>query len=297
MTDIPHILQNRVALLEPLPMRGEASIPQGTLGTCTNRQSDSTPIIRFAHADEHLVNADILATVHPAIDLPQNTDLAIPFCAIVGSRAHGLESDGSDTDRRGFYIPSSNIHFSLRTAPDQLINDADQLCFWEVKKFISLCLKANPTALETLFSPTVEFATPWANRLVEQRAAFLSKRAYQTFMGYADAQFTKMQRARDNGNVFKWRHAMHLIRLLHAGIDLVQTGNLDIVVPEDRREQLNAIKQGELDWHDVIALRHSLIKTFAEAFETTPLPDEPDYAAASAFLIDLRMAVAKGANA
>ncbi len=217
------------------------------------------------------------------------------FVALVGSRAHGLEVESSDIDRRGFFVPAASVQSSLGGAPQQLVHDDDQLCFWEVEKFVRLALSANPTVLETLYSPTVEFVSPHVSKPLAtliQQGTFLSRRAYQTFMGYANSQFEKMQRARDRGNVFKWQHAMHLIRLLHVGIDLVTHGTLDVTVPEEHRALLLAIKRGETDWDEVVRLRMQLVAEFEDAFGSTPLPEVPDVASAESFLVDLRLAVA-----
>lgn len=88
---------------------------------------------------------------------------------------------------------------------------------------------------------------------------------------------------------------MHLIRLLHAGIDLVATGALDVTVPEERRASLLAIKRGEIDWDEIAQLRRQLVAEFEDAFSRTVLPDEPDTSRAESFLIDVRLAVAAGA--
>ena len=66
---------------------------------------------------------------------------------VVGSRAYGLDREGSDTDRRGVYLPPAELHWSLAGAPPQLQNEATQEVYWEIQKFIMLALKANPNIL------------------------------------------------------------------------------------------------------------------------------------------------------
>lgn len=48
------------------------------------------------------------------------------YRVIVGSRAYGLEHDASDVDRRGVYLPSAEMHWSIYGVPEQIENDATQ---------------------------------------------------------------------------------------------------------------------------------------------------------------------------
>jgi len=140
------------------------------------------------------------------------------FRCVVGSRAYGLDEPSSDVDRRGVYLPPADAHWSLFGVPEQLDSDETQECYWELQKFLTLALKANPNVLECLYSPMVELATPPADELLAMRDAFLSKLVYQTYNGYVLSQFKKLNtRMRNHGDI-KWKHAMHLIRLLLAGI-------------------------------------------------------------------------------
>ncbi len=288
------LLRNRVALLRDMRLGDGENLTKGSLGSCTGRDSDQSLGIVFDRntGAEIPVPIDICAYVDVEGALPRRHTLAIQYSAVVGSQAQGLAADDSDIDRRGFFLASPQIQFSLTGPPEQLIHDDDQLCYWEVEKFLRLALKANPTVLETLYSPTAEInAAAMADPLAQlkQRGAFLSRRAYQTFMGYADSQFEKMERARHHGGVFKWQHAMHLIRLLRVGIRLMRTGELDVVVPRDERDDLLSIKRGERDWDDVKRVRTELVKEFKAEAEKTDLPDEPDSAAVEAFLVQLRL--------
>ena len=48
------------------------------------------------------------------------------YRCVVGSRAYGLDEEGSDTDRRGIYVPPAERHCSLYGVPEQLEDDAAQ---------------------------------------------------------------------------------------------------------------------------------------------------------------------------
>ena len=153
---------------------------------------------------------------------------------VVGSRAYGLEREGSDTDRRGVYLPPADLHWSLAGAPPQLQNEATQEVYWELQKFITLALKANPNVLECLYTPLVETATPLGEELLGMRQCFLSRLVHQTYTHYVAAQFRRMQSALRNRGQVKWRHAMHLLRLLLSGITVLQEGVVAVDVSEHR---------------------------------------------------------------
>jgi predicted nucleotidyltransferase len=209
------------------------------------------------------------------------------YRCVIGSRAYGLDDEQSDTDRRGFYLPQAQMHWSLFGVPEQLENDETQEAYWELQKFIVLALKANPNVLECLYSPIVEFATPLAEELLSIRKVFLSKLVFQTYSGYVASQFKKMQTDIRNQCRVKWKHVMHLIRLLISGIDVLREGEL-VVRVRDQRDQLLAIKQGEWTFAQADSYRKQLQVEFEHAFQQTSLPDRPDYERANRFLIEAR---------
>ena len=206
---------------------------------------------------------------------------------VIGSRAYGLETEDSDTDYRGVYLPPAELHWSLFGVPEQLDNEATQECYWEVQKFVTLALKANPNVFEVLYSPLVEHVTPLGRELIAMRESFLSRVAYQTFNGYVLSQFKKLQADLRNHGAVKWKHVMHLIRLLLSGICTLRNGYVPVRV-EEYRDQLLAIKRGEVAWPDVEAWRRSLHREFDQALIETKLPERPDYERANAFVISAR---------
>jgi uncharacterized protein len=209
------------------------------------------------------------------------------YRCVIGSQAYGLAGEDSDIDRRGIYLPPADLHWSLYGVPDQLENDDTQEAYWELQKFLVLALKANPNVLECLYTPLVETATPLAEELLGMKSIFLSRLVYQTYNGYVTSQFKKMQADLRNHGQVKWKHVMHLIRLLISGISALRDRFIPVRV-DDHRDQLLAIRRGEVPWDDVENWRLSLHKEFHGAFETTKLPERPDYARANAFLVKAR---------
>lgn len=209
------------------------------------------------------------------------------YRCVAGSRAYGLDSESSDTDLRGVYLAPAEMQWSLFGFPGQFEDSEGQSCIWELQKFLQMALKANPNILECLYSPLVDKVTPLGEELLGIRACFLSQMIFQTFNGYAMSQFKKIEQDRRNRGEVRWKHAMHLLRLLITGAAALRELRLPVRV-ESQRDRLLSVRSGEADWQEVDAWRLALHRDFEEALGSTRLPERPDYEAANRFLIKAR---------
>lgn len=285
---------------------GATPRPKGAVGVIVDAPVDSTHAyrVRFVDGGEVALRRSEFAILkhyqqgdlHPGEPGTQaseaETELAhyrryVIYRCIVGSRAYGLDHDASDVDRRGVYLPPADAHWSLYGVPEQVQDERSDECYWELQKFLTLALKANPNILECLYSPLVEEATPLARELLDLRGIFLSRLIYQSYGGYVMSQFKKLEQDLRVSGTIRWKHAMHLIRLLLAGITAMREGCIPVGVGE-HRERLLAIRRGEVSWEEVNAWRLTLHTEFANAFATTLLPERPDYTRANEFLIHAR---------
>ncbi|HIQ22091.1 MAG TPA: nucleotidyltransferase domain-containing protein [Planctomycetes bacterium] len=221
----------------------------------------------------------------------EQTDLfrRVIYRCVIGSQAYGLAQGDSDIDQRGIYLPPAEWHWSLYGVPEQVERHETQEVYWELQKFLILGLKANPNVLECLYTPLVKKATPLALELLQMRSIFLSRLVYQTYNGYAMSQFKKIQADVHNHGRVKWKHAMHLIRLLISGISVLRDG-LVTVRMDSHREQLLAIRRGEVPWEEIDRWRLSLHAELDRALAETKLPERPDYERANQLLIRARRA-------
>ncbi len=274
--------------------------PRGAVGIVT--RTPAVPgekfLIRFPDGFEASLTHDQLEVLKHfkdrlgpvgAAEAPPGFDLEpfVIYRCIVGSRAYGLDTDASDTDRRGIYLAPADLQWSLFGAPEQFEDNAAQSCYWELQKFLIMALKANPNVLECLWSPLTEKVNPLGEELLAQRSGFLSQMIFQTFNGYALSQFKKIEQDRRNHGEVRWKHAMHLLRLLLTGAATLREGWVPVRV-EAHRERLLAIKRGEAEWLEVDAWRQQLHRDFERALAETQLPERPDYEAANRFLVKAR---------
>ncbi len=112
-------------------------------------------------------------------------------------------------------------------------------------------------------------------------------------------RFRKLHRSRFSGYMGEKRkrmvrkygydpkNASHLIRLLRMGSEFLVSGRLDVYRTTDASD-LIAIKRGEWSLDRVKAEAERLFATAEEARARSPLPPEPDAAAAGALLLELQ---------
>ncbi|MEQ8671928.1 MAG: nucleotidyltransferase domain-containing protein [Aggregatilineales bacterium] len=277
-----------------LNQNGETVFTSGAVGVIVKAPTDATHAYRVKFMDNtevSLKRASISVRRHfqkpEAVTSADSVDLYqhVIYRCVVGSRAYGLDNDESDIDHRGFYLPPADLQWSLYGVPEQL--ERGEEVYWEMQKFIVLALKANPNILECLYTPLVEHTTPLADELLAMREIFVSKLIYQTYNGYVTSQFRKLNKHIELHGTIKWKHAMHLIRLLLSGMIALREGLIPLTV-EAHRDDLLEIRHGQWAWDAIDAWRLRLHHEFEEAFRETKLPERPDYERANAFLIHAR---------
>jgi predicted nucleotidyltransferase len=286
-----------VAIAEVRGTDGKLVHPRGAVGVITQSPSDywHSYRVRFLDGFEASFlrgNISVLSVYQRGAVMPDalaDHDLHqhVIYRCVMGSRAYGLDDEQSDTDRRGIYLPPADRQWSLYGVPEQLENPNTEEVYWEAQKFVTMALKANPNVLECLYTPLVEFASPLAAELLDMRAKFLSRMVYQTYNGYVTSQFKKLQTDLRNKGAVKWKHVMHLLRLLLAGVETLELGQVPVHVGE-HRDRLRSIKRGEVPFEECEAWRLALHKRFDAALEKSPLPERPDYATANDWLIRAR---------
>ncbi|MFJ8396023.1 DNA polymerase beta superfamily protein [Streptomyces sp. NPDC094144] len=218
------------------------------------------------------------------------------YSCVMGSRAFGLATDGSDTDRRGVFLAPTPLFWRFEKPPAHVEGPADEQFSWELECFCELALRANPNVLECLHSPLVEHADATGRELLSLRGAFLSLRAHGTFVRYATGQRRKLEADVRQHGAPRWKHAMHLLRLLTSSRDLLRTGELTIGVGA-ARDGLLAVRRGEVPWPEVERRMKRLAEENDAAAVGSPLPAEPDRARIEDFLIRARRASAAAGDA
>ena len=212
---------------------------------------------------------------------------------IGGSRAYGTHNETSDWDFRGVALPSVNFLIGFPPGEDssftkEVKNKFEDTVIHALSKYCRLALNGNPNILETLYCRDQEvlFMTQTGQELMDMRDLFLSKRCFSSLSGYALGQLKRMRVSNSNPKHgsnkkeiekygFDTKNAMHLIRLLIMGKELLQNGELKIYRDNDRDFLLD-IRHGKYTPYQIEKMAEEMDAECGYMRDSSPLPNEPD---------------------
>src|SRR5947199_561742 len=162
-----------------------------------------------------------------------------------GSELHGAKvKNTDDLDIYGVYLEPPELVLGLEkqdffvwsTAGNERRNGPDDIdiCLYSLRKWAGLAAKGNPTALHFLFALNYAPMPQLWERIRSDKQVFLSRQAATQFRGFADAQVRRLQ-GMGTGKKghrheligehgYDVKAAMHVIRLLNEGIELMRSG-------------------------------------------------------------------------
>lgn len=124
----------------------------------------------------------------------------------VGSHLYGTNTENSDEDFCGVFIPPINYYFGLDSVNEADLSiksklengrnskDAIDRKFYELRKFVKLAIDNNPSIIEMLFvnKENIVFYNYFGEALLDNKHLFPYKECYHRFKGYAISQTKKM---------------------------------------------------------------------------------------------------------
>lgn len=115
---------------------------------------------------------------------------------LAGSYSYGTNNENSDIDVRGITLNRKSDLIGL-TSYEQYVDDNTDTVIYTFNKIINLLLSCNPNTIELLGLRDEHylFLNDIGKELLSNRKMFLSKKAIQSFGGYADAQLRRLQNA------------------------------------------------------------------------------------------------------
>ncbi|HMA96664.1 MAG TPA: hypothetical protein VKP30_28455 [Polyangiaceae bacterium] len=81
------------------------------------------------------------------------------------------------------------------------------------------------------------------------------------------------------------KHAMHLVRLMRMGLEILQTGELRVRRPD--ADELNAIRDGVLTYDELMEIAIALQSKIEHAAGTSRLPADLDYGRVDQLMCEL----------
>jgi uncharacterized protein len=202
-------------------------------------------------------------------------DLITSF--VGGSELHGIKLEGTDDlDLYGIFIENPSFalglrrfdHFDNSTSSNDRKNthdDVDVICY-SLRRFAELAAKGNPTILQFLWAPTDNASFIW-REVVIHRDLFLARSHANRYLGYANAQLLRMigekgtgkHGQRSNPCGYDTKAAMHMLRILFEGIELMQYGKLTLPRQGLERLYLQSVREGKCQLKEIRETLEELI--------------------------------------
>lgn len=115
---------------------------------------------------------------------------------LAGSYSYGTNIEGSDIDVRGITLNQKSDLIGL-TQFEQYVDEYTDTVIYAFNKIVTLLLSCNPNSIELLGLKPEHYLylNDIGQMLLDNKILFLSRRAIQSFGGYADAQLRRLQNA------------------------------------------------------------------------------------------------------
>lgn len=112
-----------------------------------------------------------------------------------GSHAYGLSTPESDLDLKGIAIPPAEYFHGFINVFEQAESKEPDMIVYDIRKFFRLAAECNPNIIEVLWTDEEHhrIISPLGRDLVDARDLFLSKKARDTFSGYAHQQLKRIK--------------------------------------------------------------------------------------------------------
>lgn len=203
-----------------------------------------------------------------------------------GSHAYGLNHADSDVDYRGCYVAPTRAFFGLHQPAETYTRGDPDVSLHEIRKFLILAAKGNPTILETFFYSHYTHQTATGSLLIENRHRFITSKIKAAHIGYAREQFRRLRERQGSfsSDTAKRteKHARHMFRLMQLAERALTTGEYQIRV-EDPDE---VFALGRLPFEEMVALAESEFERL-DTIESV-LPPEPDMVFIDNLLVAIR---------
>jgi uncharacterized protein len=229
-----------------------------------------------------------------------HNEMEVAMKLLVGSRLYGLNDQNSDYDERVVLYDHPDYMFGTeRPFEVETANDGTDTVYYSLRHFFGLCLKGNPTMLETLFVPVdmVHQGRVFYERLALVRDAFLSKNVRAPYFNYALSQRNLVARRRVptgsthdkyvNAYGYDTKAASHLLRLCVQGTEVLTTGYMDVRLQGENLAMCRAVKFGQVSYEEFDKLVGEKLSELENA--KCVLPDQPSRGVVNKFLTGLYM--------
>jgi uncharacterized protein len=134
--------------------------------------------------------------------------------------------------------------------------------------------------------PHALFKDEFHDELVRERNYRLAKKQWDNYISWRDNRNPKRKGYEEKFG-YDLKCAMHLVRLMNEGKELLLTGNL--VFPLDNAKELLEIKNGKYSFDEFLLLAEDMKNQFELWYDQSPLPKSPDRNSLTELYLDIIM--------
>ena len=171
----------------------------------------------------------------------------IIFLTLGGSYSYGTNVETSDVDVRGCALNSPSDLLGL-TNFEQVVNTQTDTTVYSFNKLVSLLLNCNPNTIEMLGCKPEHYfyLTNVGKEMIDNRKLFMSRRAVQSFGGYATQQLRRLENALARDKLSQARREEHIrnsmegaVRSFKSRYTSFDKGSVQLYTAESQREDLD----------------------------------------------------------
>jgi predicted nucleotidyltransferase len=228
--------------------------------------------------------------------------MKIFYKTIVGSKLYNLDTSQSDTDIKGFGMPSVDNIIGLKRqetdANKNIAENSDESIF-SVGKFLSVLYKGNPTIFEISFADdkfVLECSTEGKEIIKFCRENFITKHLFPPYSAYFRAQHADVLKQKTkvsnrlellNKYGFDVKAASHTARIGYQCIQIMKYGQFNPTLQGEEREVCMDIKLGKWNLSRTSDLLKEIDKEMYDAYKYSSLPAKPDYDKVNQFCVKI----------
>lgn len=171
----------------------------------------------------------------------------IILLGLSGSYSYGTNNNNSDIDIRGIALNKKSDLIGM-TSFEQYVDNNTDTCIYGFMKIINLLMNCNPNTIELLGlnSEHYLYLNDFGEELINNRRMFLSKRAIQSFGGYASAQLRRLQNALARDSYSQSEKEIHIYNSIRNAMneflgryEKFENGSLKVYIDESNKPDFN----------------------------------------------------------